>query len=317
MVCENGSGTQLMRAAIIEAADATPVVGLLPRPVPGPGEVLVKVLAAGLNPHDLIVAAGIRRPPPVPYVTGIEGVGQLTDGTRVYFSPGPLPGGSMAEYAAVQDGNITAVPTGLSDADAIGVGAAGITAWLSLAWKGNIRPGESVLIMGATGAVGQVAVQAAKLLGAARVVAAGRNRKILTTLLTRGADDIVVLDDGYEQRLRAVAGGGFDLVIDSLYAAPMHAALLATRPGGRVVNLGMRAGRVVQLSGIALKGRDLLTYSGELADQATARQAHELMMSHVLNGRLVVETSTVPLSGIADAWKRQAGGPGTKLVIVP
>lgn len=317
MVCENGSGTQLMRAAIIEAADATPVVGLLPRPVPGPGEVLVKVLAAGLNPHDLIVAAGIRRPPPVPYVTGIEGVGQLTDGTRVYFSPGPLPGGSMAEYAAVPDGNITAVPTGLSDADAIGVGAAGITAWLSLAWKGNIRPGESVLIMGATGAVGQVAVQAAKLLGAARVVAAGRNRKILTTLLTRGADDIVVLDDGYEQRLRAVAGGGFDLVIDSLYAAPMHAALLATRPGGRVVNLGMRAGRVVQLSGIALKGRDLLTYSGELADQATARQAHELMMSHVLNGRLVVETSTVPLSGIADAWKRQAGGPGTKLVIVP
>ena len=124
MVCENGSGTQLMRAAIIEAADATPVVGLLPRPVPGPGEVLVKVLAAGLNPHDLIVAAGIRRPPPVPYVTGIEGVGQLTDGTRVYFSPGPLPGGSMAECAAVPDGNITAVPTGL-DADAIGVGAAG------------------------------------------------------------------------------------------------------------------------------------------------------------------------------------------------
>ena len=68
------------------------------------------------------------------------------------------------------------------------MGAAGITAWLSLAWKGNIRPGESVLIMGATGAVGQVAVQAAKLLGAARVVAAGRNRKILTTLLTRGAE---------------------------------------------------------------------------------------------------------------------------------
>ena len=135
MVCENGSGTQLMRAAIIEAADATPVVGLLPRPVPGPGEVLVKVLAAGLNPHDPIVAAGIRRPPPVPYVTGIEGVGQLTDGTRVYFSPAPLPGGSMAEYAAVPDGNITAVPTGLSDADAIGVGAAGMTARLSLAWE--------------------------------------------------------------------------------------------------------------------------------------------------------------------------------------
>jgi NADPH2:quinone reductase len=316
-VSANASGTRTMRAAIIEEMNTAPVVGVLPRPVSGPAEVLVEVLAAGLNPHDLVVAAGVRVKPPLPYVTGIEGVGRLADGTRVYFSPGPLPSGSIAEYAAVPAGNVTPIPDALSDTDAIGVGAAGITAWLSLTWKGNIRPAESVLVMGATGAVGQVAVQAAKLLGASRVVAAGRNRQILSTLLTRGADEIVVLDDGYEQRLLAAAGSGFDLVIDSLFGAPMHAALLATRPGGRLVNLGMRAGRTVDLSGLAHKGRDLLSYNGELASEEMKRDAYLRLTSHVLDGRLVAETSTVPLDDIADAWKRQAASPNTKLVIIP
>jgi len=316
-VSPNVSGTPAMRAAIIEEMNTAPVVGVLPRPVPGPDEVLVEVLAAGLNPHDLVVAAGIRVKPPLPYVTGIEGVGRRPDGTRVYFSPGQLPSGSIAEYAAVPVGNVTPIPEALSDADAIGVGAAGITAWLSLTWKGDLRPAESVLVMGATGSVGQVAVQAAKLLGAGRVVAAGRNREILDTLLTRGADEIVVLDDGYEQRLMAAAGGGFDLVVDGLFGAPMHAALVATRSGGRLVNFGMRAGRTVELSGLAHKGRDLLSYNGELASPEMKQEAYLRLTSHVLDGGLVTETSTVPLDDIADAWKRQAASPNTKLVIIP
>jgi NADPH2:quinone reductase len=91
-----------MRAAIIEEMNTAPVVGVLPRPVPGPAEVLVEVLAAGLNPHDLVVAAGVRVKPPLPYVAGIEGVGRLADGTRVYFSPGPLPSGSIPPPAPTQ-----------------------------------------------------------------------------------------------------------------------------------------------------------------------------------------------------------------------
>jgi NADPH2:quinone reductase len=311
----SGSG-QSMRAAVVEEAGAAPAVRTRPVPTPGPGEVLVEVSAAGLNPHDLVVAAGIRQAPPVPYVPGVEGVGRLADGTRVYFSPAPLPNGSMAEYTAVPVGITIGVPDKLADADAIGLGTAGTTAWLSLTWKGGLKPGESVLVMGATGAVGQVAVQAAKLLGARRVIAAGRDRKTLDMLLGRGADEIVVLDDGYEQRLLAAAAGGFDLVIDSLFAAPLEAALRATSYGGRLVNLGMRAGRTMELSGLAVKGRDLLSYSGDLPSPVVRREAYERMAAHVLAGALVIESETVPLEDVAAAWQRQAASPNTKLVIV-
>jgi NADPH2:quinone reductase len=317
-VSRASGGGQSMRAAVVEEAGAVPAVRTRPVPAPGPGEVLVEVAAAGLNPHDLVVAAGIRQAPPVPYVPGVEGVGRLADGTRVYFSPAPLPNGSMAEYTAVPAGATIPVPDKLTDADAIGLGTAGTTAWLSLTWKGGLKPGESVLVMGATGAVGQVAVQAAKLLGARRVTAAGRDRKTLDTLLGGGADEIVVLDDGYEQRLLAstAGAGGFDLVIDSLFAAPLEAALRATRYGGRLVNLGMRAGRTMELSGLAVKGRDLLSYSGDLPSPAVRREAYERMAAHVLTGALVIESETVPLEDVGAAWQRQAASPNKKLVIV-
>jgi NADPH2:quinone reductase len=306
-----------MRAAVVEAAGADPVVRDIERPVPAEGEVLIAVSAAGLNPHDLVVAAGVRGAPPVPYVTGTEGVGRLADGTRVYFGPVPLPHGSMGEYAVIAEDRTVALPEGIDDASAIGLGVAGTTAWLALTWKADLRPGESVLVMGATGAVGQIGVQAAKLLGARRVVAAGRNQAVLDGLLERGADAVVTLDEGYEQRLWDAAEGGFDLVLDSLYAAPMHAALLATRDGGRLVNVGMRAGRVLELSGLAQKGRDLLSYSGHLPPRELHREAMRRMADHVVAGELVVASETLPLDSIADAWKRQADSPNTKLVLVP
>jgi NADPH2:quinone reductase len=293
-----------MRAAVVEAQGAVPVVRQIERPVPGPGEVLVSVSAAGLNPHDQVVSTGVRGAPPVPYVTGTEGVGRLADGTRVYFGPVPLPHGSMGEYAVIAEDRVVPLPDGIDDASAIGLGVAGSTAWLSLTWKGNLQPGESVLVMGATGAVGQIGVQAAKLLGARRVVAAGRNKAVLDSLLERGADAVVTLDEGYEQRLIEAADGGFDLVLD-------------TRYGGRLVNLGMRAGRLMELSGIALKGHDLLTYNGDLPPRQAHLDAVRVMADHVVAGDLVVESETLPLDSIAEAWKRQADSPNTKLVLVP
>jgi len=306
-----------MRAAVVEEINTEPVVSRVGRPVPVEGEVLIAVSAAALNPHDQVVAAGIRTRPPVPYIIGTEGVGRLPDGTRVYFGPVTLPQGSMAEYVTIREEFIVPLPDGLAEADALGLGVSGTTAWLSLTWKGKLRPGESVLVTGATGAVGQIAVQAAKLLGASRVVAAGRNEQTLRRLLLLGADAVVTLDEGYEQRLVDASDGGFDLVADSLYGAPLRAALLATRHGGRLVNLGMRAGRVLELSGIAQKGRDLLSYSGDLPPRAVHREAFERMAAHVLAGELVGRSETLPLDAVAAAWKRQAESPNTKLVLVP
>ena len=304
-----------MRAAVIEAMNTAPVVRMVDRPVAGDGEVLVHVSAAGLNPTDLVASTGVRGNLPVPYVAGTEGVGVLDGGGRVYFAPTQLPHGSIAEYAPVRAERAFPLPEGLSDADALGIGIAGSTAWLATSWKGDLRAGESVLVLGATGAVGQIAVQAAKLLGASRVVAAGRNRDVLKSLTALGADDVVVLNDGYEQRLVDAGNGGFDLVVDSLFAAPMAAALLATKYGGRIVNLGMRAGRTVELSGLALKGRDLLNYNLDLPPIPVYQAAYERMAHHVLSGELVVNSEILPLDDVAVGWQKQSQSPNTKLVV--
>jgi NADPH2:quinone reductase len=304
-----------MQAAVIEAMNTLPVVRTVAEPEAADGDVLVQVSSAGLNPTDLVASTGVRGNLPVPYVPGTEGVGWLGDGTRVYFAPTRLPHGSMAEYAPVNGERAFGLPDELSDTDALGIGIAGSTAWLAMTWKGQLRPGESVLVLGATGSVGQVAVQAARLLGASRIVAAGRNAAVLETLRDHGADDLVVLEAGYEQRLVAAAAGGFDLVVDSLFAAPLAAALGATAYGGRIVNLGMRAGRVMELNGLAWKGRDLLNYNMDLPPLPVYRAAYDQMVQHVLAGELVVRTRQLTLDDVASAWEEQASSPNTKLVL--
>jgi NADPH:quinone reductase-like Zn-dependent oxidoreductase len=304
-----------MRAAVIEAMNTLPVVRSVGDPETPDGDVLVQVSSAGVNPTDLVASTGVRGNLPVPYVPGTEGVGWLGDGTRVYFAPTRLPHGSMAEYAPVNAERAFGLPDGLNDADALGIGIAGSTAWLAMSWKGQLRPGESVLILGATGSVGQVAVQAARLMGASRIVAAGRNVAVLETLRDYGADDLVVLDAGYEQRLIAAAAGGFDLVVDSLFAAPMAAALRATVYGGRIVNLGMRAGRMMELNGLAWKGRDLLNYNMDLPPLPVYRAAYDRMVQYVLAGELAVRTRQLALDEVASAWEQQASSPNTKLVL--
>ena len=304
-----------MRAVVIEAMNTLPVVRTMPSPEPGDGQVRVRVSSAGLNPTDLVGSTGVRGALPVPYVPGTEGVGYLQDGTRVYFAPSHVPNGSMAEFAIVHAARAFPIPEALSDADALGIGIAGSTAWLATTWKGNLQPGESVLVLGATGSVGQIAVQCARLAGAGRVVAVGRNAAVLNSLLDYGVDDVVVLGSGYEQRLIDISEGGFDLVVDSLFAEPMAAALRATRYGGRIVNLGMRAGRLMELNGLAWKGRDLLNYNMDLPPVSAYRSAYNRMVQHVTAGELIVRSEKMALADAPSAWERQAGSPNVKLVL--
>lgn len=304
-----------MRAAVIDGPDTPPAIREVPAPVPGAGDELISLSSAALNPHDQVVAAGINFAVPYPYVTGTEGVGQTTDGRRVYVGPTDPPHGSMAEYTVVAAHRAIPIPDRLSDAQALGIGMAGTTAWLALTWKGQLEAGESVLVTAATGAVGQVAVQAAKALGAARVVAAGRNREVLDGLGRRGADETVVVGDGYEDAIAAAAGDGFDLVVDGLYGDHIAAAVRATRRGARIVNFGMRAGRSATISGIDLKGRDLIGFATTLAGPVRIREAYERLVGLVLDGTLTVEAEKMPLEEIAVAWQRQRDSPNVKLVL--
>ncbi|MFJ9542763.1 zinc-binding alcohol dehydrogenase family protein [Streptomyces sp. NPDC101225] len=304
-----------MRAAVIHEAGGDPQVRDIDEPEPGAGETLVHVSSAALNPHDLIVAAGVNQPPPVPYVPGTEGVGTLTDGSRVYFGLSSPPHGSLAERAVAPADSVQRIPPDIGDGEALAVGVAGVSAWLPLTWKAGLRPGEQVLVLGATGSVGRIAVQAARVLGAGRVVAAGRNRKALDWLGDRGADDTVVLDGDSAEALAKAGGDGFDVVLDLVYGPPFLAALRATRPGGRIVNVGMRAGRTVELPGGMLKRRDLLTYAGDQPSADLRRHAYAELVRHVAAGDIDVMFEELPLERVPEAWRRQASGPDTKLVL--
>ena len=304
-----------MRAAIVDGPDSPPILRDVPSPVPGPDDELITVSAAALNPHDQVVAAGINFVAPYPYVIGTEGVGHTADGRRVYAGPTAPPHGSLAEYTVIASKYTIPIPEQLSDAQALGIGMAGTTAWLALTWKGQLEAGQSVLVTAATGAVGQIAVQAAKALGAARVVAAGRNRPALDRLRRLGADDVVVIDDDYSRSIAAIAGDGFDVVLDGLYGDQIGVAIRATRRGGRVVNFGMRAGRSATISGIELKGRDLIGFAATLASPARLRAAYERMVDLVLEGSLTVQAEEMPLADVAVAWQRQRDSPNTKLVL--
>ena len=195
-----------MRAALIREVGAAPE---LVADHPGPeGEVVVDVTAAPINPVDLSIAAGrfYAGPPNPPYVPGVEGVGRTAEGARLWFETGAgyLGDGSMAERAVVHLERAVELPDGVDDAVAGCLGVAGIAAWVPLANRACVEEGETVLILGATGVVGQIGVQAAKLLGAGRVIAAGRDPEKLAAV---DADAHVRLPATADE-LREAGGGG-------------------------------------------------------------------------------------------------------------
>jgi NADPH:quinone reductase-like Zn-dependent oxidoreductase len=156
-------------------------------------------------------------------ICGTDGVGRLADGQRVFFGGTRAPYGAMAERAVVRKAFAFPVPDALDDYTAAAISNPGVSAWLSLEYRARLVPGENVLILGATGVTGRLAIKIARLLGAGRVVAAGRNREILSALKSEGADAIVALDVSAQELTQAFtreAGqSGFQVVIDYLWGA--------------------------------------------------------------------------------------------------
>jgi len=192
------------------------------------GQAVVEVLAAGLNPVDVAICAGrfYAGAPPLPFVAGREGVGTL-DGRRVYFDAPVLPFGSMAERALIDPAGAYDVPDGVEDGVAVALGVSGLAAWLALTWRAELKEGEHVLVLAASGVLGQVAVQAAKLLGAARVVAAARSQEGLDRCLALGADAAVQLEGSQDlaAALSQAGEGRIDVVLDPLFGEPFVAAV--------------------------------------------------------------------------------------------
>jgi NADPH:quinone reductase len=310
-----------VRAALLRELGGVPE----PAEVDEPSGTVLDVAAIGLNPLDIGVGAGrfYGGHPPLPYVPGCEAVGNLAEsGERVYVAAGGLGvrrNGTAAERVDI--GEAPPIPIGdeVSDETAIACGIAGLAGWLPLAWRAPVRDGDRVLVLGATGTAGIVAVQAARLLGAERVVAAGRDPERLARAKEAGADETIELGrDDLADALREAAGGeGPTLIVDPLWDGPLAAAAQAAAPQARIVQVGQSAGPEATLRSNDVRGKqlDILGYSNFAAPPEAARDGYLELLGHVAAGRIRIDVETLPFERFPEAWSRQAAGPGTKLVI--
>jgi NADPH2:quinone reductase len=314
-----------VKAAVIERYGEPPVLCEHDAPAAGPEHVLVHVLAAPIVPLDLLCASGASYfgPPPLPYIPGVQGVGtlergdSLKAGAAVWFqtSAGMRPGnGSLAEVCAVPAAELVPLPDGVHPAQAAALGLSAVAAWMALRWRGELQPGEQVLVLGAGGVVGQVALQAARLGGARRVLAACRSASSQDRARRLGADAVVPLVDSegvdsLASRLLEACDGPVDLVLDPLFGTPAAAALRTLAPHGRLVNLGASAGGTAQFDSSTLRSRSLrvLGYTNNELSREQRTDALLAVLQHATAGRIEVEYDRVPFDQTAQAWSRQAG----------
>ncbi len=306
-----------MRAAVIDSYDRPPGLGEFEDPSADRGA-LVEVSVAGLNPVDKAIAAGKfpGREPPLPSVAGLEGVGTL-DGRRVYFDASIAPFGSMAERTAIDPEVAIDVPDGVDDGLAVSFGISGLAAWLALTWRGELSAGETVLVLGASGVVGQIAVQGARLLGAGRVVAAARGEDGLRRVRELGADEVVVLDEGEDlgERLEVAGGGGFDLVIDPVWGRPAMAAIGALNLEGRLVQVGHAAAATADLPARLFRDKlaRIVGHTNFRASAELKRKAFTAMCDHAAAGELSVPVEAIPLAELDSAWQQESSHKKTVL----
>lgn len=314
-----------MRAAVLTELGSLPEYADFSAPVAGEGEMVLDVLAAGVHHLDLLKASGAfyLTPPPLPSVLGTDGVGRDADGRRYYFDACVSPYGSWAQTTLVQREHLFEPADDVDDHTAAALGNTGMAAWLALSWRAELRPGESVLVLGANGALGSVAVAAAKLLGAGTVVAADRDETRLLRAVDRGADATVLLNHAdLATALRAASGPaerGYDVIIDPLWGATAVPAMAASAHNARYIQLGHKAAATTELPAAAVRSvaLNLMGFATFHAPVAARREAYRQLTAHAAAGRLPVDVETVPLSDVATAWQRQHAGAGTKLVLLP
>jgi NADPH:quinone reductase-like Zn-dependent oxidoreductase len=310
-----------MRAAVLSEY-GIPHAGEFEQPAAAGGEAVVEVLAAGLNPVDVAICAGLfyAGKPPLPCVAGREGVG-LLDGERVYFDGPIAPYGSMAERALIDPAFTYRVPDGVADGVAVALGISGLAAWLALTWRAQLQPGEHVLVLAASGVLGQIAVQSAKLLGAGRVIAAARSPEGLERCLSLGADAAVRLGE-YEDlpaALAEAAEGRIDVVVDPLFGAPFLAAVEAASFAARIVQLGAGAGAEATVHSAAIRGKMLVImgHTNFAAPAEVKAAAYRSLADAAAAGAIAIEVDQLKLEQVEEAWQRLAAGSHRKIVLSP
>jgi NADPH:quinone reductase-like Zn-dependent oxidoreductase len=319
-----------MRAAVVRAIGEAPRCEEFAEPVAGDGEALVQVRAASMKPIDKQLASGghFAASRELPFVCGTDGVGTLSDGQRVFFGGVRAPFGAMAERAVAPRAFCFPVPDGLDDVTAAALPNPGVSAWLALAYRAKVTAGENVLILGATGVTGKLAVRIAKLLGAGRVVAAGRNREVLSTLHGLGADATICLQapdkEVAGEFAREGGASGFQVVIDYLWGRPTEIFLEAitrkefavVRAETRLLQVGESAGSAISLPAAVLRSTAVtILGTAGIPPRDVLVEALQKVMGHAAAGDLRMETERVALVDIESAWNRDQRG--RRFVVIP
>jgi NADPH:quinone reductase-like Zn-dependent oxidoreductase len=319
-------------AAIIDAPGAAPRLGTVTLPPRGPGTTLVSVLATPLNPLDLVIASGTFHSArhELPYVPGSECTGTVIDsdrypaGSLVYAEchASPTSPGTFATRVVVNDEDLLPLPEGTDPVLAAAVGNSGTAAFMPLIDDARLRNGETVLVLGATGAVGQLAIQVARQHGAGRVIGAGRNRAALDRLPSLGADAVIDLrTDEPEGELAGrllAAAGPVDVVLDGLFGVPLQAALRVCAPRARVVNIGNLAGATAQLPAGLLRGKQLAVsgFAGLHTPLRDKQAALTWLWGALAAGTLRIGIRAFTLGDLAAAWTEQEASPHAKCVVL-
>jgi NADPH:quinone reductase-like Zn-dependent oxidoreductase len=318
-----------MNAAVVESFDHPPRYATFPDPTPSVDEVLITVTAAGLHPIVKALAKGAHygSTGQLPLIPGVDGVGRTPDGARVLFGSTHPPYGTFAERSLTRPALCTPLPATLDDATVAAMMNPGMSAWAALEHRAQFVSGESVLILGATGSAGHMAVQIARRFGAKRIVAVGRDAKALEETQALGADATLSLlqdHDALVAAFRAELANRIDVVLDYLWGAPAEALLAAVVQKGldhdagriRYIQIGNSAGPNLTLAAAVLRSSGLELLGSGFGSVSMDKLFASLrgILAAAVKEPFQMKLTTAPLRDVERLWN--ASGEA-RLVFVP
>ena len=320
-----------MKAAVLHEVGGVPRYEDFPDPVPGEDEVLVDVRAVAVETVDKAIAAGTHYASgkylaELPMIPAFDGVGTLADGTVVGFGNPRLPYGALAEKTVVAANAVVPIPEGIAPVVATMLATA--FTGMAIRTAAGFVPGETVLVQGATGVAGRVAVQVARLLGAGRIVATGRDEEQLRAVRDLGADTVIttaVSDEELGRAFTEARGDGYDVVVDYLWGRPTEVLLRSLVPESfafpakptRIVQVGESAGATMTLAAESLRTSGVEIYGAAKGlGPDTMGEVYGQIVGWARSGELSFGVETVPLRDIESAWQR-TDLRGRRLVVLP
>jgi NADPH:quinone reductase-like Zn-dependent oxidoreductase len=306
-----------MKAAIVQEVGHAPVYEEFAEPLPAPGEARIRVTAAAISHVVKSRASGTHYSSSgrLPFIVGIDGVGRLDDGRRVYFVLPRAPYGSMAEQTVVPAAHCLPLPDGIDDVTAAAIANPGMSSWAAYTERARLKPGETVLVNGATGTSGRLAVQIARHLGAKKIIATGRNANALQSLAALGADVTIPLtgdEAALAARFEEQFAAGVDVVIDYLWGRSAESLLTAGARAGadavpiRFVQVGAISGADITLPGAVLRSSAIELMGSGIGSLSLDRLVAAVggLLQATVPGGFAIAATPVPLSEVEQAWPR-------------